>query len=100
MHKSRIQWHNLSGLSLLTHVNDFDLEALRAVACRSNHGLLRISLRSDKPAPILQAVNPVTYPAVHFLWTLANLPHRYGMVNKLIFAGLWNSIFPGQARHA
>ena len=100
MHKSRTQWHNLSGLSLLTYVNNIDDEALRAVACRSNQSLLRVSLRSDKPSPMLQAVNPIIYPAVHLFWTLADLSHRYVKVNKLIFAGLWNSIFPGQARHA
>ena len=76
MHKSQIQWHNLSDLSLLAYVNKIDLEALSAVACRSKNGLLRVSLRSDNPSPMLQAVNPIIYPAVHLLWSLANLSHR------------------------
>ena len=100
MHESRIQWHILSCLSLLAYVNDIDLEALGAVVCTSNHGLLRVSLGSDNPSPMLQAVHPITYPAVHLPSALANRSHRYGIVNKLIFAGLWNSIFPGQARQA
>ena len=100
MHKTRSQWHNLSGLTLLAYVNDIVLEVLRAVACRSDHSLLRLSLGSDNTSPMLQAVNSIRCPAVHLLWTLANLSHRYGKVTKLIFAGLWNSIFPGQARHA
>ena len=67
MHKSRSQWHNLSDLTLLAYVNDIVLEALRAVACRSDRGLLRVSLRSDNLSPMLQAVNPIIYPAIHLL---------------------------------
>ena len=43
MHKSPSHWRNLNGLTLLAYVNDIALKALRTVACRSDHGLLRVS---------------------------------------------------------
>ena len=97
LHKYRSQWHNQSGLFLRACTDNIDLEALRAVAGKSNHSLLGVSLRSDDPYPKLQIRSSI--PLYFFFGTLANGYHRYGRVSKLTFVGLWHSIFPGQARH-
>ena len=56
MHKCRSQWCNRGDLTPIAHVHNIDLEALEAVACRSNPGLLPGSLRNENPYSALQAV--------------------------------------------